>query len=251
MITLYCAGNRPPFLNPEWVRDLRGLWAAEECGVPYEIHWLDTSKGEQREAAYKTVNPFGIIPALTDGDFKLFESGAVVSYICDAAGQHIPKPGSALRPVVFCGAEHGRAASLSVADCGRTEQGRGMGEGARATVARRCVDPVVGTRCRAFGPPVLARRRVLGRRHSDGACVELHHRSNLARQHSARESVPCPSARAAGLCSRPRCTGRRRELRGRRRITAERFRTLDWWRRRRAVTCRCRLRQCVVAGMPQ
>jgi glutathione S-transferase len=97
MITLYCAGNRPPFLNPEWVRDLRGLWAAEECGVPYEIHWLDTSKGEQREAAYKTVNPFGIIPALTDGDFKLFESGAVVSYICDAAGQHIPKPGSSAR----------------------------------------------------------------------------------------------------------------------------------------------------------
>lgn len=94
MITLYCAANAPAFLNPEWVRDLRGLWAAEECGVPYKIQWLDTSKSEQREPAYKAVNPFGIIPALTDGDFRLFESGAVVGYICDAAGKNIPAAGS-------------------------------------------------------------------------------------------------------------------------------------------------------------
>ena len=92
MITLYCAANTPPFINHEWVRDLRGLWAAEECGVPYQIHWLDSAKGEQREAAYKAINPFGIIPAMTDGAFKLFESGAIVAYICDKAGKHIPAP---------------------------------------------------------------------------------------------------------------------------------------------------------------
>lgn len=90
MITLYCSRNIPPFLKPEWVRDLRGLWAAEECGTAYRIQWLDTSKSEQREAAYKTVNPFGTIPAMTDGAFKLFESAAIVSYICDGAGKHIP-----------------------------------------------------------------------------------------------------------------------------------------------------------------
>ncbi len=92
MITLYCSANTPPFINREWVRDLRGLWAAEECAVPYKIHWLDTAKSEQREPAYKAVNPFGIIPAMTDGEFKLFESGAVVAYICDKAGKHIPAP---------------------------------------------------------------------------------------------------------------------------------------------------------------
>lgn len=92
MITIYCGANIPPFLNPEWVRDLRALWAAEECGLPYQIHWLDTSKSEQRGEAYKAINPFGIIPAMTDGDFKLFESGAAVAYFCDKAGKHIPAP---------------------------------------------------------------------------------------------------------------------------------------------------------------
>jgi glutathione S-transferase len=72
------------------VRDLRGLWAAEECGVSYTIHRLDSAKGEQREAAYKAINPFGTIPALTDGDFGLFESAAMVAYVCDKAGKHIP-----------------------------------------------------------------------------------------------------------------------------------------------------------------
>jgi glutathione S-transferase len=94
MITLYCSANTPPFINPEWVRDLRGLWAAEECGVPYQIHWLDTSKGAQREADYRAINPFGIIPAMTDGAFKLFESAAVVTYLCEKAGQNIPPAGT-------------------------------------------------------------------------------------------------------------------------------------------------------------
>src|SRR5262249_51898819 len=92
MITLYCARNIPAFLNPEWVRDLRGLWAAEEAGVPYNIHWLDISKAEHKGEDYRAVNPFGIIPAMTDGDLKLFESGAMVAYICDKAGKNIPAP---------------------------------------------------------------------------------------------------------------------------------------------------------------
>lgn len=97
MITLYCSGNTPPFVDPEWVRDLRGLWAAEECGVAYNVHWLDTSKSEQREPAYRAVNPFAIIPALTDSAFTLFESGAIVGYICDKAGRFIPTPRTAER----------------------------------------------------------------------------------------------------------------------------------------------------------
>lgn len=97
MITIYCGANIPPFLNPEWVRDVRAVWAAEECGTPYQISWLDTAKSEQRGEAYREINPFGIIPAMTDGDFKLFESGAAVSYICDKAGKHIPAPRTKVR----------------------------------------------------------------------------------------------------------------------------------------------------------
>ncbi|MCE9521051.1 MAG: glutathione S-transferase family protein [Alphaproteobacteria bacterium] len=94
MITLYCASNLPPFLKRHWVRDLRGLWAAEECGVPYQVHWLDAGKGEAREATYKAINPFGTIPAMTDDSFVLFESAAIVSYLCDKAGRNIPVPRS-------------------------------------------------------------------------------------------------------------------------------------------------------------
>lgn len=86
MITIYAAHNYPPFLQGI-VRDLRPLWAAEELGLTYDIHWLDTSKGAQREAAFRAVNPFGKIPGMTDGGLKLFESGAIVNYQFDKAGR--------------------------------------------------------------------------------------------------------------------------------------------------------------------
>lgn len=97
MITIYCSANTPPFLDPAWVRDLRALWAAEEAGVAYRIHWLDVSKQAQREAAYKAVNPFGIIPALADGAFSLFESAAIVTYLCERAGALVPPSGTPAR----------------------------------------------------------------------------------------------------------------------------------------------------------
>jgi glutathione S-transferase len=94
MITIFCSANAPPFLDPAWIRDLRALWAAEEAGAAYRIHWLDVSKQAQREASYKAVNPFGIIPALTDGAFSLFESGAIVTYLCERAGALVPPSGT-------------------------------------------------------------------------------------------------------------------------------------------------------------
>lgn len=86
MLTLYAAYNFPAFLKGV-VRDLRALWALEELGLPHDIRWLDTAKGEQREAANRAVNPFGKIPSLTDGELKLFESGAIVSYLYEKAGR--------------------------------------------------------------------------------------------------------------------------------------------------------------------
>ena len=92
MTTIYVAHNVPPFLPRHVVRDLRALWAAEEAGVPYDIHWLDSMGGETKAADYLSVNPFGIVPSLRDGEFKLIESGAIVSYLCDRTGKCIPSP---------------------------------------------------------------------------------------------------------------------------------------------------------------
>lgn len=92
MITIYTAGSIPPFLKWTWLRPLRAVWTAEELGLPYTLHRLDAVKGEQRGEAYLAVNPFGKIPSMKDGDFTLFESGAIVTYLADKAGKLIPAP---------------------------------------------------------------------------------------------------------------------------------------------------------------
>jgi len=90
--TIYAAYNVPAFLPRHALRDLRALWAAEEAGVAYDIHWLDSGAGALKAADYLAVHPFGIIPALTEGDFKLTESGAIVSYLLDKTRKCIPEP---------------------------------------------------------------------------------------------------------------------------------------------------------------
>jgi glutathione S-transferase len=56
-------------------------WALEELALPYEYEQLDGKKQEQRSAAMLAVNPHGKVPALVDGDLKLFESGAILLYL--------------------------------------------------------------------------------------------------------------------------------------------------------------------------
>ena len=59
----------------------RIAWALEELALPYEYVQLDGKKQEQRSAAMLAVNPHGKVPALVDGDLKLFESGAILLYL--------------------------------------------------------------------------------------------------------------------------------------------------------------------------
>jgi glutathione S-transferase len=89
MLTVYAFGNVPaPVIGV--TRDLRVLWAAEEAGVPYRIHSLDHARGELRGPEYLRVNPFGLVPAIDDNGFKLFESGAIVLYIAEKSHRLLP-----------------------------------------------------------------------------------------------------------------------------------------------------------------
>jgi glutathione S-transferase len=89
MLTVYSFGNVPaPVIGV--TRDLRVLWAAEEAGLPYRIHALDFARGELRGPEYLRVNPFGLVPAIDDGGFKLFESGAIVLYIAEKTHRLLP-----------------------------------------------------------------------------------------------------------------------------------------------------------------
>ena len=65
----------------------------EELGLPYSVHVLDLSAGEQKEPAFLKINPNGRIPAIVDrsnGDFPIFESGAIMLYLAERAGRLIP-----------------------------------------------------------------------------------------------------------------------------------------------------------------
>ena len=62
----------------------RCLWTLEEAGVPYTHKDIDMKNKEHKSAEFLKINPNGKVPALTDGDFTLFESMAINYYIADA-----------------------------------------------------------------------------------------------------------------------------------------------------------------------
>jgi GST-like protein len=65
----------------------------EELGLPYEVHVLSLSNGEQKQPWFLKINPNGRIPAIVDranGDFAIFESGAIMLYLAERAGRLIP-----------------------------------------------------------------------------------------------------------------------------------------------------------------
>lgn len=61
-------------------------WYLEELGQPYEFVLLDMQAGEHQQPAYLAINPVGKVPAVVDGDFKLWESGAILLYLADKYG---------------------------------------------------------------------------------------------------------------------------------------------------------------------
>ena len=73
----------------------RCLWAAEELGLDYERVMIDMFAGEHKQPAFLAINPNGKMPAMTDGDFKLFESLAINLYLARAYGQGSLQPDTA------------------------------------------------------------------------------------------------------------------------------------------------------------
>ncbi len=64
--------------------------ALEEMGLPYAVHALTLSKQDQKADWYLKINPNGRIPAIVDrdnGDFAVFESGAILLYLAEKTGR--------------------------------------------------------------------------------------------------------------------------------------------------------------------
>src|SRR5512139_113415 len=69
----------------------------EECGLPYRVHPVDISKGEQFRPEFLAINPNNRIPAIVDPDgpdgkpLALFESGAILVYLSGKTGKFLPQ----------------------------------------------------------------------------------------------------------------------------------------------------------------
>src|ERR1700683_4084523 len=58
------------------------MWAVGELGLPHERIDIGGSFGKNREAAYLTMNPNGLVPTLEEEDgFLLWESNSIVRYL--------------------------------------------------------------------------------------------------------------------------------------------------------------------------
>jgi DNA-binding transcriptional ArsR family regulator len=61
------------------------LAVANRTGTALEKVNVDLLKGEQRKPEFLAVNPMGRVPVLVDGDFRLWESNAIMQYLAGRA----------------------------------------------------------------------------------------------------------------------------------------------------------------------
>ncbi|HET9240675.1 MAG TPA: glutathione S-transferase family protein [Oligoflexus sp.] len=87
---VYVFKSLPPFLWG-YTRDIRAMWALEECGIAYETIGLDCGpNGLQDETWFEKISPFKQIPAIDDDGYILTESGAILLYLAEKSGKLIP-----------------------------------------------------------------------------------------------------------------------------------------------------------------
>jgi GST-like protein len=71
--------------------------ALEELGLPYTVHVVDITKGDQFKPELLAINPNNKIPAIVDHQgpggkpFSIFESGAILLYLAEKTGKLLPQ----------------------------------------------------------------------------------------------------------------------------------------------------------------
>src|SRR5260370_37928476 len=73
--------------------------ALEELGIPFTLHSVDITKGQQYHPEFLALNPNNKIPVVTDSEgpqgtkITLFESGAILVYLADKTKKLLPVAG--------------------------------------------------------------------------------------------------------------------------------------------------------------
>lgn len=86
-----------PDLPRGYVRDLRVRWALEEAGLPYTVNSVSF---RDRDEEHFSRQPFGQVPWLTDGEMKIFESGAILLHLAERSEKLMPSDPSSRSEVI-------------------------------------------------------------------------------------------------------------------------------------------------------
>ena len=76
--------------RPNSVNVQKVLWCLTELDISFERIDAGMQFGRNNEADYLAMNPNGRIPTLVDGDFALWESNAIMRYLCLAHSGETP-----------------------------------------------------------------------------------------------------------------------------------------------------------------
>jgi glutathione S-transferase len=67
----------------------RVLMTALEVEAEYNMNIVNLMEGVHKQPDFLAKQPFGVIPALVDGDLTVYESRAIGRYINDARGSKV------------------------------------------------------------------------------------------------------------------------------------------------------------------
>lgn len=77
------------YANPISTCTRKVLMALLETETPYELHVIDFAKGEHKQEAHVSRQPFGQVPAIEHDGMTLFESRAICRYISALSGDRL------------------------------------------------------------------------------------------------------------------------------------------------------------------
>jgi glutathione S-transferase len=81
------------------VNVMKVIWLLDELGLSYERRDVGGPFGGTSGPEYRAMQPLGLVPALEeDGGFTMFESNAILRYICNAHAPATPLYPTAPRP---------------------------------------------------------------------------------------------------------------------------------------------------------
>ncbi|CAA3000772.1 glutathione S-transferase F9-like [Olea europaea subsp. europaea] len=69
--------------GPEYASSKRVIVCLLEKEMEFEVVNIDLFKGENKSPDYLKLQPFGLVPAIQDGDYTLYESRAIIRYYAE------------------------------------------------------------------------------------------------------------------------------------------------------------------------